>query len=79
MNSGFDVVNDALSISRSTRQVTTSSQSNQGKNKLKDIYDSSLDDFKLRGEEIIRATDSKYTFDFRKFPVAFSSIFEAVD
>jgi len=44
-----------------------------------DFYDSRLDDMTLTNEEIERSKDSRYTYDFRNFPWAFPTVFDAVD
>lgn len=44
-----------------------------------DFSDHELDSAILTVEEQKRATDSRFTFDFRHFPKAFASVFDAVD
>lgn len=44
-----------------------------------DFYDSRLDDMTLTNEETERSKDSRYTYDFRNFPWAFPTVFDAVD
>ena len=44
-----------------------------------DFSDHELDSCMLSVEEQKRAIDSRYTFDFRHFPKAFASVFDAVD
>ena len=44
-----------------------------------DFYDAELDNMLLTGDEQKRMADSRFTFDFRNFPKAFASVFDAVD
>ena len=44
-----------------------------------DFYDPELDSMLLTADEQKRSIDSRFTYDFRYFPKAFSSVFDAID
>ena len=68
-------VHDEFSDEDNEQTPMTSNMNEKGL----DFSDHELDSCMLSVEEQKRAIDSRYTFDFRHFPKAFASVFDAVD
>jgi hypothetical protein len=68
-------IHDEFSDEELDAQPLTSNMTEKGL----DFYDGELDCMQLTLEEQRRASDSRFTYDFRHFPKAFASVFDAID
>ena len=75
IDSKMQEIHDEFSDEDNEQTPLTSNMNEQGL----DFSDHELDSCILSVEEQKRAIDSRFTFDFRHFPKAFASVFDAVD